>query len=456
MSRIGSRYHRFYLAPPEKSVLDLDKGAGRVNTRSPRLFPYLFVLLCLAGPSTGLAKMRGFRLYAHTYLDSHHQPQVRLSAVVPYGELVFLKKDDLFESAYELYIKILNKKGDLIESVVLSDQVVAENYEEANSRRKVSKVARTFQLEPGEYTAEAVLAIKNTQLRIPKTILFEVPDYLSSGLGLTIPRLYAVPRGESPAGSVLKQLQAPEELGMTGDEQPTFFGFDKQPAVAFEIFSDSPLDSFSSCRLAFEVIDYEKNQTLYGRETVKLGQPGGAFVLSFNIDDWEPGAYQFNIRAIMESPHREAASSLRFAVEFNRAMIGKYFNQTLEILSLIATKEELAGLRSAAPEDRLEAWRDFWDERDPSLDTETNEALLEHLRRIHYATLNFAVAGPGWRSDRGKIYIKYGEPDHIESSTDPYLQGEYLIWRYLSIQMTFIFYDRFGLGDYHLIRTSRS
>jgi GWxTD domain-containing protein len=332
---------------------------------------------------------------------------------------------------------------------------VAENYQEVCSHRKMSKVDRTILLKPGKYTAEAVLAVKNTQLKIPKTILFEVPDYISAGLGFTIPQLYAVPRQGNQVASVLKQLRAPHELGLTGEEQPAFFGLDKQPAIAFEIFSDSPLDSLSPCRLAFEVVDFEKNQTLYGRETVQLGRSGGAFLISFNVDEWEPGAYQFDVRAIMENPHREASTSLRFAIEFNRAMIGKYFNQTLEILSIIATDEELSALKNAQPGDRLRLWRDFWAKRDPNPDTEVNEALLEHLRRVQYASLNFSVSGPGWKSDRGKIYIKYGEPDHIESSTDAYLQGEYLIWSYSSIHVSFVFFDRFGLGDYHLIRTSR-
>ena len=425
-----------------------------MNTRSPRVFLYLLVLMCLTAPSAGRAQMRGFRLYANSYMDSHHQPQVKISVIVPYGNLVFLKKNDLYESAYELYIKVLDSKGRLVESVVLQDQVVAENYEETNSRKKMSKVARTFRLEPGDYTAEAILAIKNTHLRIPKTIQFEVPDYLAAGLGITIPRLYAVPRLESPAASMLDRISSPDELGLEGEEQPSYFGFDKQPAITFEIYSDSPLDSLSLCRLTFEVVDHEKNQTLYGRATVKLRQSGAAFVVSFNIDEWEPGAYKFNIHAGMDSPHREAASFLRFSVEFNRAMIGKYFKQTLDILSLIATNDELSDLKNALPGERLEAWQEFWDERDPTPGTETNETLLEHLRRVRYTVLNFGAVGSGWKSDQGKVYIKYGEPDHIDSSTDPYLQGEYLIWRYMEANLSFIFYDRFGLGDYQLIRTS--
>ncbi|MEE9271115.1 MAG: GWxTD domain-containing protein, partial [Candidatus Krumholzibacteria bacterium] len=59
-----------------------------------------------------------------------------------------------------------------------------------------------------------------------------------------------------------------------------------------------------------------------------------------------------------------------------------------------------------------------------------------------------------WSSDRGRIYIKHGEPDEIEVRSDPYLQGSYLIWRYYQDNKTFVFFDRFGLGEYRLTQTS--
>ncbi|NIO00898.1 MAG: GWxTD domain-containing protein [Candidatus Latescibacteria bacterium] len=135
-------------------------------------------------------------------------------------------------------------------------------------------------------------------------------------------------------------------------------------------------------------------------------------------------------------------------------MLGKYFDQTMEILALIASSEELEGLKNASFEDRPRAWSEFWRMRDPTPNTEANEALEEHLRRVRYATTHFSSLDSGWKTDRGQVYIKYGEPDQIDTSTDPYLQGEYLIWRYFSNNLVFVFYDRFGLGDYRLIQTS--
>jgi len=57
----------------------------------------------------------------------------------------------------------------------------------------------------------------------------------------------------------------------------------------------------------------------------------------------------------------------------------------------------------------------FWLRRDPTPDTVENEFKEEHYRRIAYANERYASGIPGWKTDRGRIYITYGPPDEIES-----------------------------------------
>src|SRR5208283_367961 len=57
----------------------------------------------------------------------------------------------------------------------------------------------------------------------------------------------------------------------------------------------------------------------------------------------------------------------------------------------------------------------FWQRRDPTPDTEENEYKEEHYARIAYANEHFAAGIPGWKTDRGRIYIMYGKPDEIDA-----------------------------------------
>ena len=50
------------------------------------------------------------------------------------------------------------------------------------------------------------------------------------------------------------------------------------------------------------------------------------------------------------------------------------------------------------------------------------------------------------------VQVLATESDHV--SHDPYVQGEYLVWRYYEKNLTFVFYDRFGLGEYRLSNSS--
>ena len=87
-----------------------------------------------------------------------------------------------------------------------------------------------------------------------------------------------------------------------------------------------------------------------------------------------------------------------------------------EDVSYIITDEEKKAFKRLNNDDEREQFiENFWLRRDPTPDTEENEYKEEHYRRIAYANEHFASGIPGWKTDRGRIYIVYGPPDEIES-----------------------------------------
>ena len=86
-----------------------------------------------------------------------------------------------------------------------------------------------------------------------------------------------------------------------------------------------------------------------------------------------------------------------------------------EDAAYIVTKEELAAARLLTTPDEADAFiRAFWERRDPTPGTSMNESREEHYRRIAYANDNYTTGTVGWRTDRGKMYIRLGAPDNIE------------------------------------------
>ena len=91
----------------------------------------------------------------------------------------------------------------------------------------------------------------------------------------------------------------------------------------------------------------------------------------------------------------------------------KWLNE--DVVWIITDEERAAFKQLSNDEERDNFIEAFWQRRDPTPDTEENEYKEEHYRRIAYANEHFAAGIPGWKSDRGRIYIMYGPADEIDS-----------------------------------------
>jgi len=91
----------------------------------------------------------------------------------------------------------------------------------------------------------------------------------------------------------------------------------------------------------------------------------------------------------------------------------KWLNE--DVVWIITDQERAAFKQLSNDEERDNFIEAFWQRRDPTPDTEENEYKEEHYRRIAYANEHFAAGIPGWKTDRGRIYIMYGPADEVDS-----------------------------------------
>ncbi|HLJ85589.1 MAG TPA: GWxTD domain-containing protein [Candidatus Angelobacter sp.] len=149
---------------------------------------------------------------------------------------------------------------------------------------------------------------------------------------------------------------------------------------------------------------------------------------------------------------------------------GKFYERWIkEDVSWIITPEEREAFKKLSTNaERDNFIETFWRLRAPNPDTEENEFKDEHYRRIAYANEHFGAGIPGWKTDRGHIYIVYGKPDSLDSHPGggPYQRpaeeggGQtetypFEIWRYRNLpnvgqEVELEFVDPCGCGEYHL------
>ena len=141
---------------------------------------------------------------------------------------------------------------------------------------------------------------------------------------------------------------------------------------------------------------------------------------------------------------------------------------TEDVTYIISPDERNAFLQLDTNEEREQFIEQFWLRRSSNPDLPENDFKEEHYRRIAYANEHYASGIPGWKTDRGRMYIMWGPPDEIEShptggtydrpmeegggSTSTY-PWETWRWRYLegigeNIILEFV--DPSGSGEYHM------
>jgi GWxTD domain-containing protein len=144
----------------------------------------------------------------------------------------------------------------------------------------------------------------------------------------------------------------------------------------------------------------------------------------------------------------------------------KWLNE--DVVWIITDEERAAFKQLSNDEERDNFIEAFWQRRDPTPDTEENEYKEEHYRRIAYANEHFAAGIPGWKSDRGRIYIMYGPPDENDShpsggtyerpmeegggetSTFPFEEWRYRYIEGIGQEIIIEFVDTCMCGDYHM------
>jgi len=155
--------------------------------------------------------------------------------------------------------------------------------------------------------------------------------------------------------------------------------------------------------------------------------------------------------------------------ELKQELKGPYKKWVDQDVHWIITDQELKAFKSLSNDEERDAFIEaFWQRRNPNPDSPENEFRDENYRRIEYSNEHFAAGKPGWKTDRGMIYIKYGKPDSTDSHPSggtydrPMDEGggttstyPFEVWHYRYIEgigenIDIEFVDTCMCGDYHM------
>lgn len=124
----------------------------------------------------------------------------------------------------------------------------------------------------------------------------------------------------------------------------------------------------------------------------------------------------------------------------------------LDQLRYVASQNEWRVLSRVPKNKYHNAIESFWQANDPTPGTIRNENRDLFNQRVLQADERFTLHKrlKGWKSDRGRIYIKFGEPDQITTDAFPIGRAASISWHYFRLNRVFVFTDERGFGQYTL------
>jgi GWxTD domain-containing protein len=366
-------------------------------------------------------------------IDSTARSSVDVTFTVPYVELTWNKLGRGYAggAGFSVVFEPRNRKrlyGDSWEK-----RVLVATFEATRNTRNQVIVRRTFDMPPGRYKVRVRVRDVSSAMESEAEDVLELQDL-----------------GKVPVGFSDLELGLSDSVSRFAPVATRRFTDGATGLTARAVLLDRrPGEWPRRARLHWKITEPAGDLVHEGDTTMTLSQPVQAIEFRPRIVELFIGDYLFEVERVEGKSRWRTSRS--FEVEESGPPRGKEFALMVEALSYIGEPAEIDEMHDLAPDRQVEAWERFWSRRDPTPETPVNENLIEFYRRLRYATRHFQGIGPGWRSDMGRIYIRYGPPDQIETQPGSATMPAIETWFYHQPYRRFMFADREGFGRYTLL-----
>jgi GWxTD domain-containing protein len=375
-----------------------------------------------------------FYLQRILLVDSLGKTNIEYSYSLPMDQLQFITEGTSYTAGYTMSIIVFDPIGQQVAGDTWERNIKIDDYNRLQRGDSILADTMIHPLPQGEYRARISCHDKNSD----KVGVFD--------MALVVPKI--------THGGYFGGLRFERDYNGTIIPWPSrIYGDGIGPIMFHMSMYYDRTDSLKLNTVLFnsrtQIIAWQRSKPV----SVRSGQLPCEVIPTDSLAD---GNYE--IRLELSDPERGLLWRREFMVIVqNPGMISKSdFDERIAQVEYIARKGEFDTLSRAEPEQRDSLWKQFWKSRDPTPDTEKNEYRDSYYEKINYANRNFGTSiRPGWKTDMGRVYIKYGSPDEIERHPFEIDSQPYEIWYYYQAGLKIIFLDRHGFGDYRIVYTNK-
>jgi len=333
--------------------------------------------------------------------EKQGQTKIETFIQVPYSTIQFIKTDNSFLGKYSVTLSFLSEQGDkLYSEKIWKEKIVLKDYKITLSK-KISNISRrTFYLQPGMYLIRTSIEDKETKREFVKSIKFKVRN-LSENFSVSSIMFVENMVNKNENSKIVPNIS--KNVVKQVDGIPVYY----------EIYSLKKIDAVS------DYIILDKDEELIYQETVPVKIDSGINNIIYTVKDTTINLGTYQLKVIVKNKNDELLGKTD-KIFFSK-WTGAPSNITdletaIEQLEYIATDEQINYIEEApTKKEKIKRYKEFWKSKDPNPADEENQVFNEYYRRINLANNNFShYSRPGWKTDRGMVFIILGPPNNID------------------------------------------
>jgi len=376
----------------------------------------------------------GFYLDAANYKgDSPEKTRLDVYFQIPYANLQFIKYQNKFRAKYSVTLTIFDEDKDKrIVEKTWNGKIIVNNFDDASSENNFKFGYKSLELPPDDYVLTCILYDKDSKKDYFVEAQLEVRDFNKS---LNFSDILLI------SSEINNQLVLNISNAISSSDSSLFF--------FYEIYSDKE----DSINLEYTIETNEDEEILKQKERLEIHKGNNQIRKKLDNSKISLGKYKITVKALDDDDDTISGTSKSFVSKiFGFPSSITNLDNAIEQMAYIATSDERDEMLDTENfEEKMQKFKAFWKNKDPSPTTTQNEVLREYFRRISYANKNFKHYFDGWKTDMGMIYIVLGPPDNVDRHPFEFDSKPYEIWYYYNINQEFVFIDETGFGDYRLL-----
>jgi GWxTD domain-containing protein len=428
-------------------------GAGKMMRfrKTKLLFVVTFFLLSHTGAAAprdepqppAFEKPKNYSQSRFIFKIYNHAPQNRaLSQIDLHWGFVndlfqFVKVDHEFVAGFDLNVELFDAAENFIESKFVTRKIAVTAYEKTNSNRISNQGKFTFIARPGEYQIRIELVDRDTKKSLTRKQEVTFQDFSAEKLALS--DLFFVQKLED---SVSVWQNHPNPDANFSDSASVWLAF-------YEIYPAAKVDSVV---VLTRITDVHDREVFADTESVHMTAPSQLRKVNLHSVLRHPGRFILTVQ-VRGQKMQATGQQHFFLTQASPEPYISLVDDILEPLQVIGNPAELKKIENVDEAGKRRLIAEFWKKRDPTPETEANEIKIEFYRRVEFCYKNFTVHfadKPGWKTDRGRVFLRFGEPSLVQKYSSEINRPATEIWYYDSLHQRFMFVDKHGTGDFGL------